>query len=281
MTKTPHVSSKGQFKSKNGVKWHSCDHCNEKFKEKGILKTHLENVHGIGVKWHSCDHCDDKFKQKGNLKAHLENVHDIGQHKCTYCHSNRNSSISYNDAELRAEVQICRKCYNQKTGKESRIELQWSQYLDEQLGTLNLQGSDKSLRSMGGCSLKRPDKLYEYQEFWLLGECDEHQHALMNGGYSCEEQRLSEIYDEPSLCGQKMVVLRWNPDQYTPPARQTKVPNREERLDIYLALHRKLLQHPPSDLISVYYLFYSEDNPHICRKYPVRMTNSMADVEAL
>ena len=42
-----------------------------------------------------------------------------------------------------------------------------------------------------------------------------------------------------------------------------------------------LRQHPPSDLITVYYLFYDADNPRICRKYPVRMINSMADVEAL
>ena len=40
---------------------------------------------------------------------------------------------------------------------------------------------------------------------------------------------------------------------------------------------------PPAELISVYYLFYSEDNPRICRnpQYRVRMINSLADVEAL
>jgi len=265
-----------------GVTWHPCTHCKEKFKEAGHLKTHLADVHDIGVKWHPCTCCEQKFKQACNLKTHLENVHDIGRHKCTYCFQNRNSSIPYDDAGLGGQVRICRKCFNKKTGKESRIELQWSQHLDEQLGTLPyLQGSDKSLRSMGGCSLKRPDKTYLYPEFWLLGECDERQHAGHNGNYSCEEQRLSEIYDEESICGQKMVVLRWNPDQYTPPAGHAKVRSRQERLAIYVALHRWLRAHPPAELISVYYLFYNEDNPRICRQYPVRMISSMADVEAL
>ena len=97
----------------------------------------------------------------------------------------------------------------------------------------------------------------------------------------CEEERLSEIYDEPSICGRKLVVLRWNPDGYQPPAGQAKVTGKEKRMAIYLALHRKLRQHQPSDLITVYYLFYSKDNPRICRQYPVHMINSMADVEAL
>jgi hypothetical protein len=114
-----------------------------------------------------------------------------------------------------------------------------------------------------------------------LGECDEKQHTGHNGDYSCEEERLSEIYDEPSICGRKLVVLRWNPDGYRPPAGQTKVKGKEKRMAIYLALHRKLRQHPPSALITVYYLFYSEDNPRICRQYPVHRINSMADVEAL
>ena len=139
----------------------------------------------------------------------------------------------------------------------------------------------RSLRGLGGCSLKRPDWLATWPEFVELGECDEKQHTGHNGDYSCEEERLSEIYDEPSICGQKLVVLRWNPDGYTPPAGQAKVKGKEKRMAIYLALHRKLRQHPPSDLITVYYLFYSEDNPRICRQYPVHMIYSMADVEAL
>jgi hypothetical protein len=68
---------------------------------------------------------------------------------------------------------------------------------------------------------------------------------IHNGDYSCEEERLSEMYDEPSICGRKLVVLRWNPDAYTPPAGQTKVKGKEKRMAIYLALH------PPSALITL------------------------------
>jgi hypothetical protein len=265
------------------VTWHPCTHCKEKFKQQCNLKTHLAFKHNIDVTWHPCTHCKEKFKKKSSLKTHSESVHDIGRHKCAYCHQNRNSSLPYQDAQLGEEVQICRACFNKVTGKvvNSRIELWWRERLEQELGTAYLLGCDKSLRGLGGCSLKRPDWLATWPEFVELGECDEKQHTGHNGDYRCEEERLSEIYDEPSICGRKLVVLRWNPDGYTPPAGQTKVKGKEKRMAIYLALHRKLRQHPPSDLITVYYLFYSEDNPRICRQYPARMINSMADVEAL
>ena len=239
-----------------------------------------------GEKPHKCDveDCGFAFGRKEHLANHKENVHDIGNHECRYCSKNRNSSIPHQDAQ-EGEVQLCRICFNKATGKvvNSRIELRWRQHLEQELGTAYLLGCDKSLRSLGGCSLKRPDWISRWPEFVELGECDEHQHRGHNGDYSCEEERLSEMYDEPSICGQKMVVLRWNPHGYTPPAGQPKVKSEEERLAIYVALHRRLRQRPPAELISVYYLFYSEDNPRICRnpQYRVRMINSLADVEAL
>jgi hypothetical protein len=267
-----------------GEKPHTCDMdgCAYACTTSGGLVTH-KRTH-TGEKPYTCDvdGCDYACTQSSNLNTHKEGVHDIGNHECRYCSKNRNSSIPHQDAQ-EGEVQLCRICFNKATGKvvNSRIELRWRQHLEQALGTAYLLGCDKSLRSLGGCSLKRPDWISQWPEFVELGECDEGQHAGHNGSYSCEEKRLSEIYDEESICGQKMVVLRWNPDQYTPPAGQAKVRSRQERLAIYVALHRWLRAHPPAALISVYYLFYNEDSPRICRQYPVRMISSMADVEAL
>jgi hypothetical protein len=89
----------------------------------------------------------------------------------------------------------------QVRGQGSRVEKDWSDYLDKHLGTEFLMGSDRSARSMGGCSLKRPDKLYGSIYTVEVDECDENQHMYANGNYSCEEKRLSELYDEPSIFG--------------------------------------------------------------------------------
>jgi hypothetical protein len=163
----------------------------------------------------------------------------------------------------------------------SRIELTWRQHLEQELGIEYLLGCDKSCRALGGCSLKRPDWLALWQEFVELGECDEGQHRGYNGGSSCEDARLSEIYHEEGIFGRKMVVLRWNPDGYKPPGDQKKVTSLKDRLAIYVALNQHLRLNPPPGLITVYYMFYSSGNSLISKEYPVHMINSMEDIEGL
>jgi hypothetical protein len=179
-------------------------------------------------------------------------------------------------------VQICRKCLVKK-GRvvNSRDELIWRQYLEDRLDPTYLLGCDKSLKSLGGCSMKRPDWISAYPEFVELGECDEKQHSGYNGGSSCEEARLAETYDEPGIIGKKMVVLRWNPDGYKPQGAQVKITSLKEKLETYVALRKHLLAHPPDDITNVYYLFYSPTNPLIMTKYPVHMIYSITDVETL
>ena len=96
--------------------------------------------------------------------------------------------------------------------------MEWSDHVDRALGTAFLVSTDKSLRSQGGCSRRRPDKLYASADLVEVDECDEHQHARTGSSdYTCDEKRLSEIYDDPSICGKPMVVIRWNPHAYTVP----------------------------------------------------------------
>ena len=42
------------------------------------------------------------------------------------------------------------------------------------------------------------------QDLVEVSECDEHQHKRENGDYTCDEKRLTELYDEPSI-----MVKRW------------------------------------------------------------------------
>ena len=273
------------FKHGIGVVWHACPvpGCDYRAKQKGDIKQHRADRHDIGVVWHACPEpdCDYRAKQKSNLKQHLAFKHDIGKHKCDYCHGNRNSSIPHRDPALKTTVKICRKCFNKTTGKNSRVELKWSEHLDAALGTDFLLGSDRSLRGLGGCSRKRPDKLYASPDRVIVGECDEHQHNRSNGSYTCEEQRLSELYDEPSIAGKPMAVIRWNPDAYAPPT-GTRRKNRKERLALFVALHERLSARPPAGAawppIAVYYMFYDEDNPKICRNLPTTLIYDMDGV---
>jgi hypothetical protein len=259
---------------------HKGSECPAAFGKAQHLGTHVRTVHQK-CRDHKCLECDAAFGEMGNLRTHMERIHDIGKYKCDYCLQKRNSSIPYDD-HTQGEVQICRKCFV-KTGRvmNSRDELVWRAYLEARLDPTYLLGCDQSLKSMGGCSRKRPDMLSAYPQFVLLGECDENQHSGYNGGRSCEEARLSEIYEEPAIVGNKMVVLRWNPDGYKPPGSQAKVVSLKERLEIYVALHQHLLAHPPDAMINVYYLFYSPTNQMIMNKYPVHMIYSKADVEKL
>ena len=169
------------------------------------------------------------------------------------------------------------------TGKDSRIEIKWSDYVDAELGTNFLMGSDKSLRSLGGCSRKRPDKMYASIDLVELDECDEYQHLRSGSDYTCDEKRLTEIYDEPSICGKTMVVIRWNPDTYKVPA-GTKRLGRDQRLEMFVKLKRLLRARPVTPTrpkIEVFYMFYDPDNPLICQNLSVRFVNTEADLEAI
>ncbi len=266
-------------------KWFICDVNGCEYKSKSSLTTHKWQVHEISPRprWYVCDviGCNWKFKRNTSLKSHKETKHDIGKFLCDLCLRNRNSQNAWStDGNNSATILICRDCYVKVTGKESRIEKIWSDYLDEHIGTQFLVGSDTSMHSLGGCSLRRPDKLYASSDLVEVDECDEHQHKGENGDYMCDEKRITEIYDEPSISGKKMVVIRWNPDSYKlPPGHNGyKKQSRKERLEIMIKLKRLLRLNPPSELITVYYICYDLDNDRIVQNMPVKMIYSEEDL---
>jgi len=261
-----------------GVKWHHCTvrGCKFKSKQKSALKPHLRNIHDIGIVWHTCNLCEYRAKQNSSLQRHLSAVHDIGKHKCDFCLRNRNSEIAYKDTA--GNHKICRECFNKATGKSSRVEIVWSDYLDKVIGKEFLLGSDRSMKTMGGCSRLRPDKLYTGPALVEVDECDEHQHRF--GNYSCEDKRISELYDEDGIRGKTMVVLRWNPHVYTPPdGYNAKRKSRKERLEIHAKLKAHLRKNPPKDLISIYYLFYDRGNPVVSQAYPKHFIYDLKDFQ--
>jgi hypothetical protein len=202
----------------------------------------------LNIKYYYCseDNCDYKAKNNSTLKKHKSNIHDIGKHQCEICIRNKNSSIEWKDKDKK--LKICRECFHKITGKDSKKEIKMSDYLDK-IKEIKpyLVGSDKSFKSMGGCSLKRPDKLYMSPDLVLWVECDENQHNGSNGGYLCDEKRISDSYDE--FDGKKLIVIRWNPDNYKPCEGATK----------------QNIESPPKEMIFIYYMFYNEDNELISK----------------
>ena len=265
-----------------GITWNKCDQdgCNYKCKNAGNLKRHKANIHNIEVKWYKCDQdeCDFKFKLAEHLKRHYEFVHDIGTNQCEYCCNNRNSKNRYLCKITGITSNICNGCYNKVTGKNTRKEKEWSDYLDKHLGINGLLSSDKNLKSVGGCQRYRPDKLYTDLNYVEIAECDEFQHRYSNTNYDCDERRISEIYEEDGIIGKNMAVLRWNPDNYTPKEGLKKL-SRKERLKVYVELSKKLRQKTShADKIHIYYLFYSEDNPRLSKNIPYTMIHDLDEI---
>lgn len=253
------------------IPYFNCDDekCDYKAKTKDALKKHFNRNHNPDVKWISCDQkdCKSKFIANAELKNHLESIHDIGDHKCELCIKNHNSQIKWKDPLTKKELKICKACFKKATGANSRKELVMSEYLDtmEQIRPF-LVGSDVSFKSIGGCSLKRPDKLYMSPDLVLWIECDEFQHKHTNAEYTCDEKRISDSYDEFS--GKKLVVIRWNPDSYKSDTAKVLFKDRLKSLkDLVLSI----IETPPTELIYIYYMYYDIDNDLISRNIPYKL----------
>jgi len=208
-----------------------------------------------------CNSWERNFDNEVNL---CEFCIDIGNNKCDICAYYKKSSILYIQKEKR--MKICKKCYKKMTKKNSRIEKVISDYLDE-IPEIKpfLIGTDISFKKMGGCSLKRPDKLYVSHNISLWVEIDEFQHKMSNGSYMCDEKRISNEFD--NLPQNKLIVIRINPHKYK------KKPNKTllERLNHLKNLILHLIKNPPQELIKIFYLYYDKDNPRLSKNIPFEL----------
>ena len=242
------------------VKWYPCDMCDKKFKSNSHLKSHKAHVHNIDVKWYPCDMCDKRFKRNSHLKIHKNKVHDTGDNECTFCLNKVYRIQIYSDTQ--GDHSICRSCYFKTTGKNSRPEYIASSYLNEHFGTEYLLGSDSRIYG-NKCQLYRPDKIYASDTLVLHIEVDEYEH---NGryDYSCDEKRISDIYDEFS--GKDYVIIRWNPHRYTPHICGDNGDHHlDDRLKNLVDVMRYITTVPLKNKITVIYMYYSIDNSVIVK----------------
>ena len=163
-----------------------------------------------------------------------------------------------------------------------------SDFLDKYFGTEYLLVSDKSLKSIGGCSLKRPDKLYgspgtikiecdekQHYGFVLHIECDENGHTG-SSSYKCDEKRISDLYDE--FVGKDYTVIRWNPDGYKVPLNKIKIKKKDEKLNLLLKLMNKVLRIKQENPLMIYFMFYSPDSKLLTKNIPYKLIYDETDI---
>jgi hypothetical protein len=267
---------------KEDVVMYKCDYVDdgvvcdfESHREKN-LDRHKNEVHG-NIERFACTECREDgsacnatFTRRDNVSRHIKNFHDIGDNTCDICVKNTHSRIEYK------KQHICNKCYLKRTGKKSRVEFTWSNYVDKHFGKEFLAGSDKSLKSMGGCQRYRPDKLYVGKDIVVIMECDEKQHKWANSTYSCDEKRISDIYNETGIIGKKLVVIRWNPHKYKVPDTYTTISG-NDRMKMMVSLTKYVLANPPKEMIHIYYMFYDNDNPLLSQNIPHTLIYDTSD----
>ena len=56
------------------IKWHSCDRCDHKTKDKRHLEKHIASVH-LKLKPFKCDKCNQTFSQNSHLQGHISRIH--------------------------------------------------------------------------------------------------------------------------------------------------------------------------------------------------------------
>jgi hypothetical protein len=121
----------------------------------------------------------------------------------------------------------------------------WRNVLLKKLDNSFLLAQDRSLKAIGGCSKKRPDRIDAAPGTPGVGEiheCDEHQHLWSSSSYKCEEARIRELsleLIEANKGDTIVLVFRTNPDGYTPPVGKKKL-TETERFELHASLVNKL-----------------------------------------
>ena len=263
-----HLKTHQAFKHNKNVTWFHCDEpgCNYKCKEKSNLNQHQAFKHNKNVTWFYCNEpeCNYKCKHKGNLKIHYQGKHDRGDNPCEMpmC-----SNIVYNLFQYKG-IGICRQCAKEHGLKKQRIELKYLKALKKKFDfpfthDQRVQGDQ--------CTRYRPDAMYldANHKVHIQLEIDEYQHRLNNGNYSCEEKRISELYDEfKHNVPQHYVVVRLNPDAQFPGQRVDRDKVFRSRIDALAKILHQVRTNPPPELISVVYMYYDVCNHQIVKQFP-------------
>jgi len=119
-----------------------------------------------------------------------------------------------------------------------------------------------------GCSLKRPDIMFDMGSHVVVIEVDEDQH----NGYSCENKRMMLLMEDAGT--RPMVFIRFNPDKYTDNTgnkidgcwehnhlgvscvKQSALGQWQKRLDLLVKTFEQFIEEEPTMEFTLLHLFY-------------------------
>ncbi|CAK9301519.1 unnamed protein product [Gordionus sp. m RMFG-2023] len=105
-----------------------CTICNKYYTSKGILNTHITQVH-LKVRPYPCNMCQKSFSQKGNLREHISTIHEkVRPHECVSCGKNFTQKGNLKEHMLKVHHKLkpypcifCPKRFSQKANMEQHI----------------------------------------------------------------------------------------------------------------------------------------------------------------
>ena len=106
----------------------------------------------------------------------------------------------------------------------------------------------------------------------------ERKHKRKNGGYDCEEKRISDIYNE--FIGKDYIVVRWNPHTYKTSNNTPKM-KQKERLELFVKVWKKMRTIKTTQKIVIIYMFYDKDNPKLSQRIPHYFIDNENDLNKL
>ena len=240
--------------------------CNVTCKRPWNLRNHKAMCHGENTRWFTCDveDCTHRTKQVCDLNAHKAGFHDIGNKTCGIC-KKENIGVTYEHDG----VEVCRNCCKEYHLRKTRIEVRYVNAIRKHFEFP--MDHDQTVKG-SACTKYRPDLLWldANRKLFLHVEIDEHQHSWSSGDYSCDERRISEIYDEfKQVVPEHYIIIRFNPDAYgDQPVKGTRDKVFEKRKKKLLEVIRNVIESPPTDLIHIIYMYYDRTNSRIARSIP-------------
>jgi len=222
----------------NKVKY-SCKECGGNgFCEHNKLRTQCKECDGSSICEHNkqklhCIICSPKIACK-NCKLEIMSKNKTYQPYCFKCYCVKNPDI-----EIKRRYKT----------KEN--------LLAEALKNMNLDIDfiqDKKID--GGCSLRRPDFLFDLFTHTVIVECDENDHK--NYSTTCEIAKLNETFTD--LADRPMILIRFNPDNYEGKScfdNECKLIKGEwtKRIKVLKKELKKAIKEIPDELITIKKLF--------------------------
>jgi hypothetical protein len=246
--------------------------------------------------WHYCGYvtrsggtCGERFKQASDRDRHRTNVHDAGDNECEECHERHATHRPIPLSDGVCIRYLCKECIRREAGKKTRTERivgnrldaeAWvRQYLVVTNQEIKMNSAGRGKRDRNGKKRYRPDKLYMYlytengadgrvlvdaegYVITYLGvvhvEIDENEHKDR-----CSEEERIRIHDFcEHIKARSYVVIRWNPDAYTPLDGLSHVPY-DVRVERLVALIHHVIATRADRAIVVHYMYYSHNSVHI------------------